>query len=68
MQKLREEVRNLRDEVQNKLILEEQVHDLNTRLEHYRNQDKKFSALQVRNIKIIIQGVPQKNFTPYYYS
>lgn len=45
---MRDETRRLKEELQNKLILEEQVHDLNTRLENYRQHDKKLSALQVR--------------------
>lgn len=50
--KLRDEVKNLRDEIHNKLILEEQVHDLNTRLEHYREQDKILSSLQITNAQL----------------
>lgn len=38
--KLREETRSLKELLQNKLILEEQVHDLNIRLEQYRARDK----------------------------
>ncbi|GLV40114.1 Mitotic arrest-deficient 1 [Carabus blaptoides fortunei] len=45
-QRLRDETKNLRDEVQNKLILEEQVYDLKTRMETFRNQEKKFATLQ----------------------
>lgn len=46
LQKMRDDCRNLRDEVQNKLLLEEQVHDLQTRLEKFREQEKNFAKLQ----------------------
>lgn len=44
---LKEENRKLKDAVQNKLILEEEVNDLKSRLIHYKDQEKKWTQLQV---------------------
>lgn len=47
--KLREEVKNLKDEVHNKLVLEEEVHSLKTRLQNFKGIDTKYTNLQVIN-------------------
>lgn len=44
---LRKENVRLKDEVRNKLILEEEVNSLKTRLVNYKEQEKKLANLQV---------------------
>lgn len=47
-QKLREENQRIKDEIRNKLVLEEEVHDLKNRLMKFKDQEAKFSSVQVR--------------------
>lgn len=47
-QKLREENQRIKDEIRNKLVLEEEVHDLKNRLMKFKDQKAKFSSVQVR--------------------
>ena len=47
VEKLKCENVRLKDEVKNKLLLEEEVHDLKSRLTHYKEQEKRIAALQV---------------------
>lgn len=45
--KLKEETKKLKDEVHNKLVLEEEVFDLKNRLISYKEHEKKLNTLQV---------------------
>lgn len=49
--KLKEDTKKLRNEVQNKLLLEEEVYDLKTRLAKYQEQEKKFNELQMTQVQ-----------------
>lgn len=49
--KLKEELRKIKDEVYNKLLLEEEVNDLKMRLLKYQEQEKKLSELQVAQVQ-----------------
>lgn len=51
VEKLREENTRLKDEVMNKLLLEEEVHDLKSRLVNYKEQEKKLANLQAEKIQ-----------------
>lgn len=49
--KLKEEAKHLRDEIHNKLLLEEEVHDLKGRLVNYKEHEKKLATLQVNTLR-----------------
>lgn len=46
-QKLKEENQRIKDEIRNKLVLEEEVHDLKGRLVKFKEQESKFASVQV---------------------
>ncbi|KAJ3650286.1 hypothetical protein Zmor_021983 [Zophobas morio] len=51
VEKLKCENVRLKDEVKNKLLLEEEVHDLKSRLTHYKEQEKRIAALQAEQVQ-----------------
>ncbi|XP_044744897.1 mitotic spindle assembly checkpoint protein MAD1 [Coccinella septempunctata] len=50
-QKLREENQRIKDEIRNKLILEEEVHDLKSRLVKFKEQESKFASVQMQLVQ-----------------
>lgn len=46
--KLKDEAKHLKDEIYNKLLLEEEVHDLKGRLINFKEQEKKLATIQVK--------------------
>ncbi|XP_045460678.1 mitotic spindle assembly checkpoint protein MAD1 [Harmonia axyridis] len=50
-QKLREENQRIKDEIRNKLVLEEEVHDLKNRLMKFKDQEAKFSSVQMQVVQ-----------------
>ncbi|KAF5283857.1 hypothetical protein FQA39_LY04677 [Lamprigera yunnana] len=50
-QQLKEETKRLKDAVHNKLLLEEEVFDLKSRVANYKEQEKKLAALQVAQVQ-----------------
>lgn len=45
---LKEENTRLKDGIKNKLLLEEEVHDLKSRIQKYKERDQKYAELQVQ--------------------
>lgn len=43
---LKSENVRLKEEIRNKLLLEEEVHDLKTRIQKYKERDEKYAELQ----------------------
>lgn len=54
-QQLRDECVRLKEEVRNKLLLEEEVYDLKNRLVSHKEQEKKLTALQITNTQNELQ-------------
>lgn len=48
-QQLKEECNRLKEEVRNKLLLEEEVYDLKNRLANFKDHEKKLTTLQIAN-------------------
>lgn len=54
-QQLKEECARLKEEVRNKLLLEEEVYDLKNRLVNFKEHEKKLTVLQIANTQNELQ-------------
>lgn len=53
--RVKEENVRIKDQIRNKLLLEEEVHDLKNRLVNFKEQEKRLAALQVTHAQMEMQ-------------